>query len=60
MVAKATSHWEVVPILMKISKAIKHTMIVIMVHPVVTNKMDFTLMANIGLHHGEAEGNIMS
>ena len=86
MVAKAASHWGVVPALMKILKAktivgiilarekdimvliihinytINHTMIVIMVHLVVTNKMDFTIMANINisLHHDEVEGNIMS
>ena len=49
-------------LIIQINYTINHTMIVIMVHPVVTNKMDFTIMANIniGLHHGEVKGDIMS
>ena len=36
--------------------------VIIMAHPVVINEMGFTTMANIniGLHHGEVEGDITS
>ena len=48
-------------LLLKINCTICHTMIIIMVHLMVTNKMGFTTMANINiiLHHGEVGGDIM-
>ena len=49
-------------LLLKISCTIHHTMIIIMVHLMVTNEMGFTTMANINiiLHHGEVGGDITS
>ena len=47
-------------LIIQINYTISHTMIVTMVHLVVTNEMDFTTMANIDLHHGEVEDDIMS
>ena len=47
-------------LLFKINCTICHTMIIIMVHLMVTNEMGFTTMANINisLHHGEVGGDI--
>ena len=39
---------------------VNHTMIIFMVHPVVTKEMDFTTMANNNLHHGKVEDDVMS
>ena len=47
-------------LIIQINYTINHTMIVIVVHPVVTKEMDSTTMANIDLHHGEVEDDIMS
>ena len=47
-------------LIIQINYTINHTMIVIVVHPVVTKEMDFTTMANINLHHGEVEDDITS
>ena len=43
-----------------ISYTINPTVIVIMIHLLVTKEMDFTTMANINLHHGEVEDGFMS
>ena len=47
-------------LIIQINYTISHTMIVIMVHLVVTKEMDFITMANIDLHHGEVEDDITS
>ena len=51
---------DVMVLIIQISYTTNHTMIVIMVHLVVTNEVDFTIMANINisLHHGKVEGDI--
>ena len=58
MGARVISHQGITLTLMMIIKVIKHTIKPTMVHLVAINRIGFTTMVNISLHHGEEEDDI--